>query len=45
MQHVHETERHHSFKGLFLFGGLTAALAWTLYIVWVGLVGLADKLR
>jgi hypothetical protein len=28
-----------------LFGSLSAALWWTLYIVWVGLVNLAVELR
>lgn len=44
-QHHHQIEKQHTLNGFLLFGSLSAALAWTLYIVWVALVGLADKLR
>ena len=39
-QHNHE-----GLKGFLLFGGLTASLGWTLYLVWLGLVGLAEEIR
>jgi hypothetical protein len=45
MQQHLQTEKHHAFNAFLLFGGLSAALAWTLYIVWAALVGLADKMR
>ena len=28
-----------------LFGGLSVALGWTLYIVWIGLIALAEEIR
>ena len=46
MQQHPELEHHHETRnGFMLFGGLSAALAWTLLMVWVGLVSLADHLR
>ncbi len=46
MQQQHESEHHHTARnGFLLFGGLTAALAWTLIIVWDGLVSLANHMR
>ena len=45
MQHHQEMEKHHTGFGFLLFGGLTAALGWTLYIVWVGFVSLANQMR
>lgn len=39
------TEKHSRFMNFLLFGGLSAALWWTLYIVWVGLVSMAGELR
>jgi putative flippase GtrA len=38
-------EQHHKLNGFLLFGGLSAALGWTLYIVWVSLVSLANQMR
>jgi hypothetical protein len=45
MQHLEQQEKHNRFMGLLLFGGLSAALWWTLYLVWVGLVSTADLIR
>jgi type IV secretory pathway TrbL component len=45
MQQHMETEHHNARTGFVLFGGLSAALAWTLLVVWVGLVSLADHIR
>ena len=45
MQQHLETEHHNARTGFLLFGGLSAALGWTLLIVWVGLVSLADHIR
>ena len=47
MQQHQEIEHHdhHARNGFLLFGGLAAALAWTLLIVWDGLVSLAGHMR
>ena len=45
MQQQQQTEKHPRLKNFLLFGGLSAALWWTLYIVWVGLVNIASELR
>jgi uncharacterized membrane protein len=45
MTHQQSTEKHPRLMNFFLFGGLSAALWWTLYIVWVGLVSMAGELR
>lgn len=44
MQH-HTEHPHNARNGFMLFGGVSAALAWTLLIVWVGLVSLANHMR
>jgi len=45
MQRHLETEKHHRLMNFLLFTGLTAALSWTLYIVWVGLVSMGGELH
>jgi hypothetical protein len=45
MEHTHQTTKHPYFTNFLFFGGLSAALWWTLYIVWVCLVGVADEIR
>jgi hypothetical protein len=45
MKQQQPTEKHPRLMNLLLFGGLSAALWWTLYIVWVGLVNMAGELR
>jgi hypothetical protein len=45
MQQHFEIEKHHGLMNFLLFGGLTAGLCWTLYIVWVGLVAIAGEVH
>ncbi len=45
MAQQQHTEKQLRFMNFLLFGGLSAALWWTLYIVWVGLVSIAGELR